>query len=258
MFKNISFAGRSLKIHGIKGDPYFDHLNAGDHTNDFLRKVAQTYVRPEATVFDVGANIGVTTAILGTAASRGRVFSFEPSPSVYPVLLDTIKANNLTHCTPYQLAVGAAPGQLGFFDNPTSASASHLVADTTTLGGTTHTVAVVTIDDFVAEHAVQKIDLIKIDVEGFELDVLAGAVKTLASEPSVFLEFNSFTLIAYGNQNPRTVMEKLLTMFPYVYRYEGGREHRIRLDDGTLLAFIHDNLVKRGCVDDLYCSFQAI
>ena len=256
--KQIAALGQSLTIAGRPGDPYFDHFNLGDHTNDFLLYVAKSFIRPDAVVFDVGANIGVTSAIFSLAAPQGRTFAFEPSPSIYPYLLKTIEANRMGRCLPRQLALGARPGQLQFFDNPTSASASHLVIENTTLGGATTSVKVSTIDDVVANDGVKRLDLVKIDVEGLELDVLAGAKKTLSAlEPDVFLEFNSFTLIAFGNQNPRFVLEQLLSIFPYVYRFEAGQAHEIR-DARSILAFIHDNLVKRGCIDDLFCRFTKI
>jgi hypothetical protein len=69
----------------------------------------------------------------------------------------------------------------------------------------------------------------------------------------VFLEFNSFTLIAYGDKNPRRFLEELLARFPYVYCFRGARPARIG-DGVALLAFLHQNLVEHGCVDDLFCS----
>jgi FkbM family methyltransferase len=256
--KQIQVQDTPLTIMGPSNDPYFAHFNLADRTNDFLLHIAKSYLRPDAVILDVGANLGVTSAIFSVSAPRGQIFSFEPSPSIYPYLLKTIAANDIKNCVPFQLALGAQSGQLEFFDNSASASASHLVVKDVTLGGHTHKVEVSTLDQVVKENSISRLDLIKIDVEGLELDVLNGGRRTLESmKPAVFLEFNSFTLIAFGNLNPRFVLEQLLSIFPHVYRYEKGEVYEIR-DPGSVLGFIHDNLIKRGCVDDLYCCFERL
>jgi hypothetical protein len=140
-------------------------------------------------------------------------------------------------------------------DNPTSASASHLSVDNTTLGSAQHRVTVSTVDAEADKLGLPKLDFIKIDVEGFECDVLAGAKETLERyKPQVFIEFNSFTLIAFRNLNPRAFLDQILATFPHVYMMREGERVEIRSEDAQL-AFIHDNLVKHGSVDDLLCSF---
>jgi len=221
--------------------------------NDFLTYIVRNTISHNSCVLDVGANIGVTSVLFAGAATSGQIHSFEPSPTAFPLLQATIRANHLTNVTPHQLACGAQKGQLTFFDNPDSASASHLAVADRALGRSNTTVDVTTLDDFVQEHAIERLDLVKIDVEGLELDVLTGASDVLSQlKPGVFLEFNSFTLIAYGNQNPRFVLETLLERFPHVYRFENGKPCEIRGED-SVLTFIHDNLLKRRSVDDLYC-----
>jgi hypothetical protein len=69
-----------------------DEERIGDHTNDFLLYVMKHGTLPaNATIFDVGANIGVTTAILATAAPSGQVFAFEPGTENHRHLLRTIE-----------------------------------------------------------------------------------------------------------------------------------------------------------------------
>jgi FkbM family methyltransferase len=257
-YLTIRYRDRDLRICGRPDDPYVRRLAEGDAADRFLFRVAESFLREDAVIFDVGANIGVTSAILATRARRGKVHSFEPSPVAFPLLEATVKANALATCTPHRLGCGAQAGELPFFDNPDSASASHLSSAGRTLGGHNCRIPCTTIDSFVAENRIERLDLVKIDVEGFELDVLAGARRTIAGlRPGVFLEFNSFTLIAFGNENPRHVLEVLLDTFPHVYRLAGGELSEIRSEQ-SVLDFIHDNLIKPGCVDDLYCRHERI
>ena len=113
-----------------------------------------------------------------------------------------------------------------------------------------------TFDAFVKAHSVERIDFIKIDVEGFEIDVLRGARETIERlKPSLLIEFNAFTMVGFRDINPRDLLRLLREMFPYVYRFKDGQSLLVD-SDRAALGFIHDNLVSAGCVDDLYCSFK--
>lgn len=256
--RTIRINGKKSTIVGYKSDSYFSRMKRSRKENDFLTYIVRRTLRADSNVLDVGANIGVTSVLFAGTATAGQVHSFEPSPTAFPLLQATIEANDLANVTAHQLACGAQKGQLTFFDNPDSASASHLAVADRTLGQSNATVEVTTLDDFVQERGIDRLDLVKIDVEGLELDVLTGASDVLSRlKPGVFLEFNSFTLIAYGNQNPRFVLETLLERFAHVYRFEDGKPCEIR-DEDSVLTFIHDNLLKRRSVDDLYCSHSEL
>jgi|tagenome__1003787_1003787.scaffolds.fasta_scaffold17560581_1 hypothetical protein len=53
----VKFGNREIKISGQSGDPYFDNITLGDKTNDFLINISQKYIKKDAVIFDVGANI---------------------------------------------------------------------------------------------------------------------------------------------------------------------------------------------------------
>lgn len=168
---------------------------------------------------------------------------------------ETIRLNGLSdRCDAYQLALAAAEGVLPLFDNPESASASHLAVNRDTLVSQGPGVQVSTVDIIVDELRLDRLDLIKIDVEGFEPDVIEGAMNTIRRlKPKVFLEFNSFTLIAFRNVNPRTLLEHLLNVFSRVSWLSDGQRIDIKGVDGTI-GFLHSNLIKHGCVNDLLCE----
>lgn len=256
-YQTFEIDGRPVRIFGQPGDSYFDGASGWSFADAFLAGISKN-LPPDALIFDVGANIGVTTAIFAAAHAERRVYCFEPSPRAFGHLSRTISENGLSNCTPMQVALGAAPGFVGFMDNPQSASASHLAVEGVTLGGSSISVEVATLDEMVSRLNLTHLDFIKIDVEGFEADVIEGAQQTIKRlRPSVFLEFNSFTLIAFRNMNPRALLERVLELFPFVYAYDGNRAYQLDTP-GAVLTFIHDNLLKRGCVDDLYCSFSSM
>ena len=166
--RNIEIVGRTFTFTGRPGDPYFEN---GSPSDCRLFNMALHKIPTEATIFDVGANIGMTVAMAKLIRPDATVYCFEPDPQAYDFLIKNLASNNLTNCLPAQVALSDRTGKLSFFNNPTSASASHLVEDAT--AGII--VDVMTLDQVVEAHRVKQIDLIKIDVEGFEADVLRGA-----------------------------------------------------------------------------------
>lgn len=138
-------------------------------------------VRPGAVAFDIGANVGAYSLLLGQwVGPGGAVFAFEPAPHTHDGLRRQIRLNGLDQIvTPVRAAVGAAPATASFVIEPTAGEGRLAVAGTTTDGaGTTVDVQVTTIDEFCARGRLTP-DFIKIDVEGAELDVLRGARETI-------------------------------------------------------------------------------
>jgi FkbM family methyltransferase len=253
--KQIHINGRSFLICGHQGDPYFEGQPSDLVADDLVVLFTTVYLSTDAVVFDVGANIGLTTAIFAQFAPDGKIHSFEPSPEAFPCLEETVRVNGFTNVVLHQLGLGAVPGKLSFVDDPNSASASHLAIDDTGRRGTSLTVDVETVDGIVERDRIDRLDLIKIDVEGFDLDVVEGAVTTIETlKPVCIIEFNSFTLQAFRNRSPREVLEALLSIFDSVYFRVRTTGELLQLDSGErLIEFLHMNLAGSGCVDDLIC-----
>ena len=255
MQRTVTFQERDVVLHGRSGDPYFDNI-AIRPTNDFLVDIVARYLPSDAVILDVGANVGVTSAIFAISRPEATIYSFEPSPETFGFLCDTVRPFGNVKAS--RVAMSDKPGTMRFYDNETSASASHLSISGNSLGGSSIEVSVSTIDQFVKERSINQVNLIKIDVEGFEPDVISGARQTIERHrPAVFVEVNSFTLIAYRNFNPRAFVESLMAMFPFTYWFDQGTPKRLQ-SDGDLLTFIHDHLIKRGCVDDLFCAVSPL
>ena len=82
----------------------------------------------------------------------------------------------------------------------------------------------------------------------------AGAIERF--RPAIYMEFNSWTLIAFRNLNPRGFLEDLVRRFPHVLAFGAkGELERVSGQHG-MLGFLHRNLVERGCVDDLVLCFD--
>jgi FkbM family methyltransferase len=146
------------------------------------RFLLRSLVAPNATIVDVGANIGYTSLLLAQAAGRGgRVLSFEPSSTNLVELRRNCSATAFAPIRVEGKAVGDRCGRTRISRelNATVTASAETEA--------TEEVEVVVLDGFLEEPP----DLIKIDVEGFEEKVLAGARQTLEQHrPNLFLELH--------------------------------------------------------------------
>jgi len=158
----------------------------------------RTAVTPGATVFDVGANLGAYTVLFAQwVGPSGKVVAFEPAPASATGLRRLVALNDVsTRVEIVEAAVSSAVGTARFASD--GASGANAVVDAAHAGRGVITVPTTSVDAFCETHGVRP-DVIKIDVEGEELEVLRGARRTL-SLPSVqaFLELHPAAWAARG------------------------------------------------------------
>ena len=156
-------------------------------------------LRPGQTAIDVGANLGYFTAVLAQCVGpAGRVWSFEPVPETYELRELCRSLNGYSHVTPMRLALGAASGSSEITYDRRHFGIATMHPDQVT--GDTERVRLRMLDALVAAGEVSgRPDLIKIDVEGHELDVLSGARETIAQAlPAIVFELNERTARVAG------------------------------------------------------------
>ena len=162
-------------------------LFSGDYED---REVAAlcAQVVPGTTVFDVGANIGLSALEFARAAGPdGLVISFEPHPDTAGRLAANLHENGVANVRIVQSAVGAASGTVTFHESAqaTMSSASIIPPDLVR----SFEVPVTTVDAVWLDAGCPRVSALKIDVEGGELNVLRGAGALLAQErPAILIE----------------------------------------------------------------------
>jgi FkbM family methyltransferase len=134
------------------------------------------------TVLDIGANVGQSTLAFARWFPATTIWSFEPFEEPFRELA---RATHSVNARCYKLAFAAEPGTATVELAPTSVNNS-LRNDTENAGG--ETVRVATLDTFAEEHAIVRIDFLKIDTEGFDLEVLKGAERLLRSAAIAFVQ----------------------------------------------------------------------
>ena len=160
---------------------------------DVLKRIRQLLARraTSGAAIDVGAFIGTHSVYFARFCSLRPVISFEPNAGTFPILLSNVRQNSLEDAiVPFNQALGSRPGRAKVLaapaNNPGSSSVRYLG------DGSTGDVQVSTLDREVSEQQLGFIALIKIDVEGAELEVLRGGTKTiLANLPLLCIEVHA-------------------------------------------------------------------
>lgn len=150
-------------------------------------------VRPGDTVFDIGANVGLFSVVLGCAVrAEGRVISAEPVPINALRAKENFELNRLSNVQLVNAAVGSAEGTIQLNLANDSAYPSVIQVAESRGSGESIEVQLRTLDSLWCEIGSPEVRFVKIDVEGAELDVLRGAVQMLrCTQPVFLLEANS-------------------------------------------------------------------
>lgn len=148
-------------------------------------------VRPGAVVIDVGAFLGThTLALASVVGPTGRVYSFEPRSAIRSILDRNVQRNALQQVTVYPCALGAQPSNLvmPLIDIESESNFGGLALNGNVMNGQlTETIRIERLDDLVKG----PVDFIKLDAEGMEPEVLAGATSLLVtSQPILLVECN--------------------------------------------------------------------
>jgi FkbM family methyltransferase len=201
-----------------------------------LRRLRKT-LPAEPIIFDVGANIGQYASLVLDELPAARLYSFEPNPHAFAKLTARVKS---PHFRPANLALGAAPGASVMFDHADTRGSFHgslvkgVIEAVHGDRAQEIPVEIATVDDVMAAEGLDHIDLLKIDVEGFEADVLRGAQRAIGARRIgvVQFEFNEMNVVS---KHFLADFERLLP---------GYRLHRLLLN-GALLDLSDTSYLKR-------------
>ncbi len=151
-----------------------------------LKKIFKAQINLGDTILDIGANIGLHTLFFSElTGSTGKVISFEPVPSNYKKLIDNIKLNNYKNVTANNIALGDKNEILNIFtDEKSTNPGSFNLFDRS---GNTKVNCKIG-DEVIKE---EKINFIKIDVEGYEGFAINGLIKNIAKhKPKIIFEYD--------------------------------------------------------------------
>ena len=262
----VSILGKSFQVFGYSDDTTFQEIGKAGTWNKFNLDHLKSLISSDDICLDLGANHGMMTLAMSVIAHHGHIFAFEASPDTAAALQETVRANSIQNVSASNVVVGRSAQAVKFFDMTDTRSSGHYVpmempVDTPAVGQDAFQIVNAqtrSVDEIVRALSLSKLDFIKIDVEGAELDVIEGAVETFRRFlPTVALEFNSYAFVHYRELAPRIVLRRIFEVFEQVYYFKNRTGALTRLVDREREReqFLHNNLFN-GFVDDLLCVFS--
>ncbi|NHK97927.1 FkbM family methyltransferase [Rubrivivax benzoatilyticus] len=236
--KRVQVMGVDRTVYGYESDGFFGDIDSHIANNQGL--ITEICGLPSGSVFvDVGANIGGTTLL--AAAAGARILAIEASPRNADLFELNMRANAVS-AQLFRCAAGSAVGEV-YFSEVAYGAGNHVEPSGALV------VPVRTIDSIVAEAGIDRLDLLKIDVEGYESEVLRGARETLRTfRPTVVMEFNAYAISMHTNESPRLLAEMVLDI---AGQFEVDSRGGMKVSDrGSLGTFMYQHMV-HGCVNDL-------
>jgi len=212
-------------------DHYLNHIKNGfepETLNLFTSLAVNSRV-----VLDIGANIGCTAIFLGDIVES--VYAFEPSPTTFAFLEKNILNSGKNNIISQNFGLGAESTRTtltfspsnrsgGFVSNQIQVDRDHV----------TETITIKTLDEVIRLLDIQHIDFIKIDVEGFEKNVICGAMETiLINKPVIVLELNHWCLNAFQRTSVPDFLDFLRSVFPILLAVDSSNYMDLHNEDDS-------------------------
>jgi FkbM family methyltransferase len=251
-------------------DPFWFRLELLTEAHEAeTRQVARRLLRPGMVALDVGAHVGYYARLFSQAVGPGgRVLAFEPHPRNFQALQHNLRA--CPNVEALALAVGEARGNAQLHDYLMMSASGSLNYDErlreTQQAGIqagdlaprlkdfqpqVYTVPVVPLDELLEERGLQRVDFVKMDIEGAELGALRGLRRTLQRSPdlALIMEYNPLGLRAFGTE-PLAALDEMaaLGLRRWQIIEAGGRLRELPATD---LARMTDDLLTRMGVVNL-------
>jgi FkbM family methyltransferase len=258
MERVVRVLDHDVHLVGEDGDSFIEDLPG------VVREPALDYAElalaDDAIVIDAGASLGVLSLGFSFIAPHGRVVAIEASPNTYSRLVENIAAAQATNIETMNLAVGESAGTLEFFSSPWFSAGSFVKKET--FGASLHQgstkVQAERIDDIVERLGLDRLDLIKIDIEGHELPALHGARETIRRfRPAIVVEMNFFTITSLANTMPTDFLSEIRALFPFVYDYAPGEGVFLIAEDLDVYTSVRRQF-RTGRPSDLICRFEPL
>jgi len=227
----------------------------GDNYEPHMVQLFRALVNPDDVVADIGANIGLTAILFSTLSSK--VLAFEPSPSTYSILKVNLARASVDNVETINCGFGEKKESLTITFASNNRSGGY-VSDKIRpeSGHITEKIQIDTLDNYFRGSEIIP-TFLKIDVEGFEKNVIKGGAEFLQKhKPSVVMEMNHFCLDVLQRITIPDFLDFMLAEFPYLYAIDTDNETIVDLRDQDRAYFVMHEHVVQNRFPNLVAAFD--
>jgi FkbM family methyltransferase len=220
---------QQFKVHYRPGTADEEVLKESFEHDLFLTGVPEYKIKSHHIIVDVGAHIGCFSLLAAGKATKGKIYSFEPSAETHQLLEKNVQANHLTNITTFQSALAAKDGTTSLYHDTVTGNWGHTI--TKAISAETETVNCMTVETFIKSEGIGRIDFMKFNCEGAEYSIL------LNTSP-VLLQRIKCMLILYHGYLEESYSEKQLTGYLSNAGFKIHHRFRNKKDDsGWLIVY---------------------
>lgn len=174
-----------ISLRGMNYGAGYSPYNSGE---SFFLNHVKNIIKDEVTILDVGANVGKYTLLCNKIfESKCIIYAFEPTVFAYKILKK--KTLHLQNIKSYNVGLGESIKTVEiFYDSPGSVQSSIVENITTKFK---ESINLITIDEFCNTNQIEKIHVLKLDVEGYEYNVLKGGLERIKNVDYIQFEFGN-------------------------------------------------------------------
>jgi len=194
----------------LPDDKYVGQRIALEKYEPYLTKLMLSKIKTGDVILDIGANIGYYAVLFADkVGKKGKVIAIEPDPINFEILQKNIKNNKLFNVVAVQAAVGNENKKMEIYESKENYGDHRMWGN-----GPTKPVFCRRLDDLLKELEYKKIDFIKMDVQGFETEVIEGGKNMIEkNKPIIFFEY-----WPWGNKKAGSDIKKMMDFFRKIYK----------------------------------------
>jgi FkbM family methyltransferase len=236
-FREVNRKGINFKLDLSDTVDHFIFFNYFDHSLELFFEEAKT----ANVILDIGANIGWTALSFANKNPNATIIAFEPHPITFQRAQDNFGRNKFGNITCLNIGLGESTSTLKIYElTDHNSGMNRIVLEE--LDRPFKEVKIERLDDVMENRNIHQIDMIKMDVEGFEGFVLKGASKTLTSGNAKILMETDDAFLKNNGSSARGIID-MLRGYGYQTFYRSDKK-----------CFIKDDDILSGCHFDMLCS----
>ncbi|WP_372655837.1 FkbM family methyltransferase [Halobacteriovorax sp.] len=222
-FFDISNLRLYFSLRDVSG-PSFDLSYGGESSFVNYEKIdkdlIENYIRDEDVFFDIGANIGHFSFYFKRKMMGLKCFLFEPHPVLASCIRKTVEVSGFKDININQIALSNENSKLQFFEDTFNDGGHSLICSMISKRskkGKSFDVTAVTLDEYLKTLDVQRIDFMKVDVQGAEFMFLEGAAKTISKfGPKIFVELDNRKVLEFWEKLETLTEQSFKLVSPHI------------------------------------------